>query len=80
MRKILIGAALALPFIAMSAPASAMPRTPLEVIAGDTASAADFIEVKGGRGRGHARYPLAQRGRGGRASLAGRSREARNSA
>ncbi len=61
MRKILIGAAIALPFIAMSASASAMPRTPLEVIAGDTASVADVVEVKGGRGGGRG----FGRGRGG---------------
>lgn len=69
MKKLLIGAALALPFIAMAAPASAMPRTPLEVIAGDTASVADIIEVKGGRGggrgwgRGHGRAHGWSRGR-----------------
>lgn len=55
MRKILIGAALALPFIAMSAPASAMPRTPLEIVAGDAAVRGDIIEVKGGRGHGFGR-------------------------
>lgn len=60
MRKILIGAAFALPFIAMSASsASALPRTPFEVVAGDAAVRADIIEVKGGRGfkRGHGFRP-----------------------
>jgi hypothetical protein len=53
MRKLLTGLALALPF-ALAAPASAMPGTAHGKYLSQVVINSDLIEVKGGRGRGHA--------------------------